>query len=78
MSFNLDTFDPSGRDLEQHHLIVTGTKFTTFVQIDTRDPITDAVVLDRMLQFIHNLGDNTDVKVDRTSSRTEHLDNFDF
>lgn len=78
MPFNLDTYDETGRDFNQHDLSTTDQSYVLTVEIISSDAITDAVVRDRLTKFVHNLGDNATVVIDHHTNVHQHLDNLDF
>ena len=77
MPFNLDTYDETGRDFNQHDLS-EDTYTTTNITLQSSDHITQAVIENRLMQFINNLGDSVTIGVTINTHTIKTLDNLDF
>lgn len=82
MPFNLDTYDSTGRNLDtpEHKLqpIATTTTFTVTLVIDSTDPFSRAIVHERVMRAVNNLGTDVEVRINKITNTVESLDNLDF
>ena len=77
MPINLYTYDETGRNFEEHELREV-IDVTTKVVLNTTNRTSQAVIEDRLMKFIHNLGNDITVDVEINDHRRRTLDNFDF